>query len=302
MPIDKDGNVADVIMDPSSIISRMNAGRLYEQHINGMSRKCQTLIRQHVSYKNITQCTDKEVDECFNILLGLLELLETEQYAGYKMVTDMNVKRSIVEEVLTKEAYILYKVSSNRLPYQIANDSINTIYKPTLDKVQYKSYGKTITTKDSILIAPIYTMILSKTADNFLSNASAKTNHFGMPIGVGSANRNKLPWRNSPVKSLSETEFRLYVSYVSRRCIAELKDRGVSALTHRHLYKNILEAPQPTNIDNVVDRKVMPYGQDSGLALINNIFNSGGISIDYVSNRKEFDIKTNIIKSKGNKS
>lgn len=286
MPIDKDGNIADVIMDPSSIISRMNAGRLYEQYFNGMSRKCQKLVRESVNYKYIDQCTDDEINNAYNIILGLLELLDTEQYKTYKSVKDINVKKDIVNEALTKEVYLLYKVSSDKLPYQITKDSINTIYQPTIDKVKYNRYGKTIVTKDSVLIAPIYTMILSKTADNFLSNASAKTNHFGMPIGVGSANRHKLPWRNSPVKTLSETESRLYVSYVSRKALAELKDRGVSSETHKHVYKNVLEAPIPTNIDHVVDRSVVPYGQDSGLGLINNIFNSGGISIEYVPENK----------------
>ena len=287
MPVDKDGSVADVIMDPSSIISRMNAGRLYEQYINGMSRKCRKLVRELVNYKSIENCTDSEVEQAFNYILGLTQLLETEQYAVYSKLKDINTKRDIVNECLTKEVYLLYKVSSEKLPYQITNDSIDTIYRPTLDKVKYNRYGKTIVTKDNVLIAPIYTMILSKTADNFLSNASAKTNHFGMPIGVGSANRNRLSWRNSPVKTMSETEIRLYVAYVSRLALAELKDRGVSANTHKHIYKNILEAEQPTNIDHVVDRANVPYGQDSGLGLINNIFNSGGINIKYVpENRK----------------
>ena len=286
MPVDKDGAIADVIMDPSSIISRMNAGRLYEQYINGMSRKCRKIVRECLNYKTIENCSDVEVEQAFKYIVGLTELLQTEQYEAYSKLKDINVKKDIVNEALTKEVYLLYKVSSDKLPYQITKDSINSIYKPTIDKVKYSRYGKTIVTKEPVMIAPIYTMILSKTADNFLSNASAKTNHFGMPIGVGSANRHKLPWRNSPVKTLSETESRLYVSYVSRRALAELKDRGVSSETHKHVYKNVLEAPIPTNIDHVVDRSVVPYGQDSGLGLINNIFNSGGISIEYVPEKK----------------
>lgn len=286
MPITIDGERADVIMDPSSIISRMNAGRLYEQYFNGMSRKCKKLIKEVLQNKKVSECSDAEVDEAYKYIVELTGILETEQHKAYSNVKDIMLKREIVNEAVEKEVYLLYKVSSEKLPYQVTNDSIPTKFRPTIAPVSYKSYGKTIVTKEPVMIAPIYTMILSKTADNFLSNASAKTNHFGMPIGVGSANRHKLPWRNSPVKTLSETESRLYVSYVSRRALAELKDRGVSSETHKHVYKNVLEAPIPTNIDHVVDRSVVPYGQDSGLGLINNIFNSGGISIEYVPENK----------------
>ncbi len=73
MPVDKDGSVADVIMDPSSIISRMNAGRLYEQYINGMSRKCRKIVRESVNYKPIENCTDSEVEQAYNYIATEIE-------------------------------------------------------------------------------------------------------------------------------------------------------------------------------------------------------------------------------------
>ena len=129
------------------------------------------------------------------------------------------------------------------------------------------------------MIAPVYTIILSKIGDNFLSVAGAKLNHFGFPIGVGSATRNYLPYRASPTKILSETESRLYLSYVSRKAIAELKSRANDIDVHESLYRNILDSEIPTNIDTVYDRKEHGYGEDSAMELINNIFNCAGIEI-----------------------
>ena len=44
--------IADVVMDPSSVVSRMNPGRIYEQKFNAISRKTQYEIRKAMNYPN----------------------------------------------------------------------------------------------------------------------------------------------------------------------------------------------------------------------------------------------------------
>ena len=83
---------------------------------------------------------------------------------------------------------------------------------------------------------------------------------------------------------MSETEGRLFLSYGSRRLIAELKDRASAIPTHRAIYRNILDSDIPTNIDHVIDRNLIPYGEDAALCLMNNIKNSSGISVEYDPN------------------
>jgi DNA-directed RNA polymerase beta subunit len=39
MPVDQNGNRADIIMDPNSTVSRMNLGRVYEMYINITTKK-----------------------------------------------------------------------------------------------------------------------------------------------------------------------------------------------------------------------------------------------------------------------
>lgn len=291
MPVDKNGEKADIVMDPSSIPSRMNAGRPYEQYFNAMSRQAQKLVRDVVNFnttqKNIMDYSDNEINKMFNIALEFLSYIETEQYVSYKKTTDMNAKREIIEEILYDEFYILYKVSSKKKPYQIVSQILGTKFEPLLDTVLLTENGNKKWSKNKVLIAPLYTILLGKTADNFLSTASAKTNHYGLPIGVGNNGKYRMPWRNSPVKILSETESRLYVSYVGRLGLAELKDRANSIDTHKHVYKNILEAETPTNIDRVVNRKKMPYGGDAAMELVNNIFNVGGIEIKYTKDKSK---------------
>ena len=45
MPVDITGrNRADLLMEPGSVISRMNPGRIYEHYVAGMSRRCKHMI------------------------------------------------------------------------------------------------------------------------------------------------------------------------------------------------------------------------------------------------------------------
>lgn len=288
--VDGEKIIADVIMDPSSVVSRLNIGRLYEHYFNAISRKTQREIRKMIGNKSVDKLDNNTLLQTYNFLLGLLEIIGTEQFDTYSKIKDIETIRMIVKECVEEEVYILYRVSSPKRPYQIALEIKGTPYEPTMGHVMVPmETDKGIEwkpTKNNALIAPIYTILLNKTADTFLSVAGAKLNHFGVPITVNNTNKYALPWRPNPVKILSETEVRLYTAYVSRRGIAELKDRANSISTHEHIYKKILDADKPTDIDVLVDREELPYGEDSSLLLVENLFNSAGLDIDYVKDNK----------------
>lgn len=279
---------ADIVMDPSSIVSRMNIGRSYEHYFNAISRRTQHLIKQAIGGNKLKeQYTKKDIDQGWNILLGLLEILGTEQYDVYKKLTREEDKRDILYECITEEVYLYYKVSSKKKPYEIVNDVRGTIYEPIIEKLVIPTEHGDKITKEKILIAPLYIILHSKTAEMYLSVSGAKVNHFGLPIVVSNNTRDYLPFRSSPTKILSETETRLYLGYGGREAIAELKDRANSIPTHKAVYRNILDADQPTNIDRVVDRNKNPFGEDAALELLNNIFNAAGIEIVYEDDGNE---------------
>lgn len=286
MPRDEYGNIADIIMDPSSIPSRMNVGRLYEQYFNAMSRHTKKMVLDITSNIPAFTLSEDIVNKAFNLVLGLTELIGTEQFDSYSKA-NLSQKIEILEEIRLKELFILYKLSSKKKAYQVVLKSRGTIFEPPLGRIRHMNIKDGLT-KKNIFIAPLYIILLARTADNFLSTASPKVNHFGLPIGVSNKSKNLWPFRNSPVKIISETESRLYTAY-SRSPIgpAELKDRANSIPTHEHIYRNILSADKPTNIHRVVDREVIPYGQDSSLDIINNIFNAAGMTIDYVHDSTE---------------
>jgi len=282
MPITMETGIrADIISAPDSNVGRMIPGRPYELYFNSLSRKGKQLVIDKIDELNKTldTLTDSDVSAVWKIVTGLTAILDTEQHEYYMHLSKAD-KRTILHDIVYDEFYLYYKVSSKKKPYQVVADTQSTIYAPKKEHIMFKSDGMNVITKEKYFISPEYTILLSKTADNFLSTASAKTNHYGAPIGVGARTRDNMPYRNSPTKILSETESRLYAAYVSKWGISELKDRATSKNTHTTIYKNILNADKPTNMDEAIDRTTHKYGGQD-LELIGNIFNASGIEIVY---------------------
>ncbi len=295
MPVDKNGVRADIIMDPSSTISRMNVGRLYEAYIGSSSRIVKKhvtdeLKRQHgeISNRNLIKKTsDDDLKKLFNYVLEYLSIFNNLQFKQYSYIkNDVRIVSEILLEVLNNELYVFMPIDNENDAATITDVISNSKFTPLKDKITYNINGVKKTSEDDISIVPMYIILLSKLGDTWLSTSSSKVNHFGIPIGLSKVNKYRVPWSDNPTKNISETEGRLFAGYAGRTALAELKDRANSMNTHKHIYRNILKSDIPSNIDNIVDRKVVPYGGDDSLNLVDSILLSGGCCISFVEEKR----------------
>lgn len=287
MPYNSYGR-ADIIMDSNSVINRMNLARVYQKEFCGASRKCQSVLRDMAQgERDVSKIPPNVIEDMFYYLMGLIGKFNTPQFDEYSKA-NYEEKLEILDECINEEVKIMHQVRTKKHAYQIVKDIENSEYAPYKEPVVIpvlEDDGKTIknyVTKDSISIAPLYTILISKTADNMLFCSSPNLNNFAFPISVIASNRDRLPYRNSPTKIGSETEGRLYGFYGGRKFLAELKDRANSVPTHKAMYKKILESPLPTNIDVMIDRNETPYGQDSGIKLVQSILRPIGMEYRYI--------------------
>lgn len=281
------GKPVDVIGDPTSTVSRMNLARLYNQYLAGASRKVKHDLIGMLGGHDIPvtelvdSASDKAIKEAYTYLVNYLKIYENEQYFGYVKVTDLRSMREILHEAVTEEVYVYFRVGNKKKSYQIVSELRDTVYSPILTPIDIPTSQGMKKTKEPILIAPLYMIVLNKSAENFLSTASSFVNHYGVPVSLSKSMRSNVPWKNSGTKVFGETEIRLISGYGGRKAIAELKDRAANQDTHKELYKNLLTADVPTNIDVIIDRDKFSYGGDSALKLVESIFNASGIDIAY---------------------
>ena len=288
MPVDANGNRADIIMDPRATISRLNIGRLYERYTKAGVATVTRIVRERFKQFNksdIYDLTNTEKEDLFRIILEFVDLIQNELTVAYHKVYDSknySAMESVLVETIQKGFKIFLAVDGELRKYEIVENLRNSRFRRPYGPVKFTYHGKQKISKENVLIAPMYIILLSKIADTGLYTASAKLNQFGLPIVVSKFDKYRLPNRNSPTRTLGETEGRIFAAYGGREFLAELKDMNASSKTHALVYKNILLADQPTNMPVAVDRSEHAYGTERGLEILNTLWNTVGMELKYI--------------------
>lgn len=293
-PVDADGNRADIIMDPYATVNRMNAGRIYELYINSASRDIVKNIRTQLGLnpnepvahsdvisENLFYSERAKFDSLYNWLLGYYAIVSPKmhQWLGIEVNDEEKIKH--FASVL-KEGIYLYCPPDNQVDYPSVIKQLEQHYKPCYGPVTYTGYsGNKVTTKEPVRIGGVYIMLLEKTGDDWAAVSSGKLQHFGILSQLTRSDKYSSPTRNQPVRAWGESEGRIIASYAGRRAIAELIDRNNNPQTHKEIVHNILSADKPTNIDQVVDRKIYPYGGSKPLVIAKHVLECSGIRFVY---------------------
>ena len=288
------GNRAHIIMDPKSTISRLNVGRLYERNVKAAMVVLEHLVRDEYKSYNVSEpyeLTDSQLVSLFSHPKDFVTIIGNKLSDYYNYIIknhDREAMISIIEEIIKDRFRIYLTMDDDKRKYEIVGDLANSIYKPVYDKITYVYNGENRVSKNNIMIAPMYMFQLNKIADAVLTASSAKLNHFGIPVVTSKADRYSLPSKNSPVRTQGETEGRIFAAYGGREFLAELKDLNTSIESHSTAYETILTTKTPTDIPRVIDRKLLPYGSERGLTILNSLWNSIGMELEYVKEDKTF--------------
>ena len=278
MPVDADGNRADIVMDAASTVSRMNLGRLYEIYIGAACRDTTKRIRDMLkvygqkenrvlkSLETIYQQNPQLIHDTFQYLLGFYKLITEKQYQFMVGLNDQQ-KLDYLASIVVHGIYLFIPPDNQKETTDIIKD-LERYYPQTYGPVSYVGdSGQRITTKTNIRIGPMYFMLLEKIADDWSAVASGRLQHFGVLAPMTKSEKYMKPWHNSPVRNIGETEGRIYSGYCGREAIAEMMDRANNPFTHRQMVKNILASNQPGNIQEAVDRNIIPLGGSKPLQL-----------------------------------
>lgn len=272
MPTDADGNRADIIMDDFSTIKRMNLGRLYEQYINAASRDVSKRVRSMLGNR-----TPEEVEAAWEYLKGYYQIVSPRMWD--EIVSSGTDKRKLEHlDAVAADGIYLFVPTDNPERYSDVVRNIQKYYPPVFGPVTYRGQsGRVSVTKKNVLIGSLYMLLLEKMGNTWTAVSSSKLQHFGIPSKHTNTDKYSSPSRNNPVRSLGESEVRLYCSVMSGDAVAELLEQSTDPRSHRAILDNILAAPKPTAISAVIDRSVVPRGKSRALALINHQLECAGV-------------------------
>lgn len=294
MPVDDYGNRAEYVMDPDSRINRMNLAGLYELYTTAASRDLGNKIREalgiphgdihaYQKVKAIAKTEPSKLQWAWGILTGYYKIMAPKQYEW--AVSGTMSEEEIITEIATvcKDFVYLYMPPEYSPLYEQAVMEIEkSPYRPNYGPVTYIGYdGKKVRTKNNIRIGSLYIIMLEKIGDDASAVASGKYQHYGVLAKLTREDKNSEPFRAQPIKGIGETEGRIFMSYAGEKALAELMDRNSNPATHAEVVNSILQAEQPSCVDELVDRSKTPYGNTKPLQIVDHISLCAGWQLEY---------------------
>ncbi len=291
MPIDSDGNRADIITGPDSVPGRSNLGRLHSPYFAAAARDVRKEMLEIVGYPRnfVKGMSLADLGRVDNAKLNYAVERLLKYYSIVSPITYKEFTETLTEE--EKVTWLLNIFNGTLYTFMPVDDpkpldemilEIEQNFKLTYGPVTYVGHsGRQVTTKNSVRIAPIPIMLLDKIADSWLATSTGKHSNFGILTARVHADRYTRPWKSTPARVVGETEGRIYACYGGRLFVAELLDRNGNIASQREIAKNILHAEHPTNIPKLVSRQKIPFGNTRPLQIINQFFYTGGVKLVY---------------------
>lgn len=296
MPVDHRGIRADAVLGSETTIGRMNLGRMFEHYFNdtvcGAGREVLRIMGIEQSDRS-PQTVERRIQHlldtnpmtltmAYDHLIGLYEIFAKEQQAYYINLSD-DEKLEHLRYVCEKFVQVYYQLDTDLEIVEAVEAIEASKYRQARGPVTYVgNSGKKSVTEYPVRIAPMYMMLLEKIGDDWSSVSSGKLHHFGILTPMTKGDKYSNAWRCSPVRTIGETEGRLFAGYGGRECISEMIDRSNNPVTHKEIVKNILYSDTPGNIDFAVDRKIVPLGGAKTIQLIQHLSMCEGFKYIYV--------------------
>jgi DNA-directed RNA polymerase beta subunit len=300
MPVDADGNRADIIMDPKAYVNRMTMSGLIAHFLTATSRDIAKRVRanfgiergisHYKAEKLITKAIEtdsKSVQENWNYIMSYYQLASPIMYDHYSSFTITSPEVISNLATICRDMIYLYTPLEYSPDYSKVIPLINEKFKPLKGPVTItKENGERTLTKENVMIGSMYIILLEKIGDDLSAVSSAKLQHHGVLAQLGKLDKYSESIRNQPIKGLGEPDVRNFVAYCPMEFIAELMDRNNNPIVHKNIVRTILDAPKPTNIPKLVNRKELPFGSTKPIQFMDHLSQCSGWKFVYHSWKK----------------
>jgi hypothetical protein len=295
MPVDADGNRAEMIFDQAAVNNRMIPGRLYEHIINGAARDMYKEVVRILGVQDrqrrgqmmqqlirVQNERPQDLSRAWEYLLGFYAITVPKQAAIFRNGEYGSSPLSHLSYILSKGHVVLYMRSDHELMLKNMVADIQRLYPSTFTPVTYRgASGNIVTTEEPIRIAPLSIIMLEKIADSWSAVASTRRQHAGVLATLSNADKYSERIRNQPTKAYGESEIRIVISYSGTLTAAEILDRNNSVETHKAMCWSIFEAESPTRIARAVDRNVIPLDGSRSLQTVNHVWACSGMEMTW---------------------
>lgn len=296
MPVDENGVVADLVVDPNSRWNRMTPASPVEMAIAASGRDLGKRLQARFGWDMNLQLTWEEtearvfdprnnelVHECYAELLEFYKCVAPFQYED---LTNPEYLDMFPDSIRTHVANVihdhmpglyLYFPPNNPVHIPTMLTEIQERWPPFITPVRFRGRnGKMKVSREAMLIASSYYITLEKTAeDGWMASSSAKLQAYGTTARLGNHDKYDSPGRANPVRK-GESEIRLESATCGGESTADRADASNNPLAHKFILRTLLTHETPTNVPVVLDREIVPRGGHRPLSYFRHIMNCSG--------------------------
>lgn len=289
MPRDADGNVADVVMAPDGTVARTNYSRLYQMQFGAAAvsatRKLRDItgLNKGCSPEEVDYLSDEVFAEAWEFLMKTYACVNPDHADKLDRLSDKYKRLHVYESIEDSVRFIRDIGCSKPAPHAAwdMEQWLPVCYGPVTH--QLIQDGRTEVTKDPILIAPLPIMLLDKTAEDTLTVATAAHGPFGVLIKHNQADKYSKPWKDSPARTIGESEARAYAAHTKDpEMIADMMDRANNPVVQLEMARELVSNEHSGSIESIIDRQKHDYGDTRPIGIATNFLNCYGVEMVYV--------------------
>ncbi len=295
MPVDKHGTRADLISDPGATMNRTNYARFYEHYINATSDQ----LHREITAILAQDRSDAAYQQCFNRLVRYYEILSPRMHSTITSSRYRQTPKQHVDSILPHRNNLrIFLPTDNEIDMLSATAQLAKEFPVDFGPVSYiGSSGNHVTTRENVMIASMYIIMLEKTGSDWSAVSSGTLQQHGILSKLTQHDKHSRGGRASPTRTLGEDETRLGAAVMSNnhsaqtlvskygpavadgQGIVEMMDLSNNPAVHQEGVRRLLTAESPMRIQTLIDRTKFPLGGNRALRFISHHLEIAGMRL-----------------------
>ncbi len=268
MPVDEEGNRADVINFEKAIIARQNPGQLFEQFVGAASRDLSKWVVANYGVLSNSVIWER--------LLAYYKAVSDTMYTIVSTRFRTEHIDNHIKSIVKNGIYVYLPAYDEALGPKMYTE-ICKVIQPAYTPVTYMGLdGEWVTTEKRVLVGVQQMIVLEKTEQSPMSVSSSVLQHHGLLSGPNKLAVQSHQSKVRSVKAYSETETRYYSAVMGGDTMAKLLDLSNSPRAHKYMVEAILESKRPSCMGKVMG---IPYGDSRPPAYVKNVLRCMGLDI-----------------------
>jgi len=284
-----DGTYADFMFEAASPFSRNNNPVMIMGDLGMMSRQVRGVCRNWFGVDIHTEITSYDLVfknrdatmKSFDYIMGFLETYGSPTTAKYQNMSYDEIVAVVYETVCDE---FRFDVTPLHVSPIIGLERLdNSPYALVPHKMTSNLDNQFIEYENPVTFTVQAFMFLNKLGDDVKATHIPFINSYQLSTNLAPNMKDSRQNNYGPPVLFGGTETRLVPNYVEAEGFAHVMDLSKSHASKNFAYGEILRASVPSNIDNLVDRSLIPYGEDPFSKQYRNVFRAGGFDHTYES-------------------